>query len=221
MTQRRVFGIVVVIIGLLFLMSSLDLGINGWDIFSKYWPIILIIIGVFNVVGHNGLRLSGIILILVGGLFLAESTGIFGFNTWGIIVPAMIIVVGVWLLFPRAQNRIISRHFIRQTALFSGASIACDSEEFKGAELFAAFGGIDLDLRAARVGADKPAKIDVFVAFGGIDVVVPEGYKVIVTGIPLFGGWSNKTTRTNKEGEADIIINALILFGGMDVKAKL
>jgi hypothetical protein len=68
-TQRRVFGVLVVFIGLLFLLSSLDLGINGWDIFSRYWPIILIVVGVFNVVGHNGMRLSGFILSLLDACF--------------------------------------------------------------------------------------------------------------------------------------------------------
>jgi hypothetical protein len=150
-----------------------------------------------------------------------DSLGLFGFDTWKIIVPSLIIIAGVWLLFPRAHSKVVSRHYIRQTALFSGASIACDSEEFKGAELFAAFGGIDLDLRKAVVGLDKPAKIDIFVAFGGIDLIVAEGCKVVITGIPLFGGWSNNTHKNSHNGEADMVINALVLFGGLDVKAKL
>jgi len=220
MTQRRAFGILVVFVGVLFLLSSLNLGIDGWDIFSMYWPVILIVIGLFNVVGHNGMRLSGIILIVIGCLFLVETTGIIDINMWNIIVPSMIILAGVWLLLPKSNNRLVSRHYIKQTALFSGASIACDSNEFKGAELFAAFGGIDLDLRRVSMGEDKPAKMDVFVAFGGIDIIVPEGFKVTVTGIPLFGGWSNKTNKSGNTGETDIVINALILFGGMEVKSK-
>lgn len=220
MSQRRVFGIIVVLLGVMFLLNSLDIGFNGWHILAMYWPLILVVIGLFNVIGHNGMRLSGFVLILIGGVLLLNTTGFLGINTWKIIIPAMIIVCGVWLLIPKSNNHMISRHYIKQTALFSGASIACDSEEFKGAELFSAFGGIDLDLRRVIIGEDRPAKLDVFIAFGGISIVVPPNTKVFVTGIPLFGGWSNKTNQFVRQGDADIVINALVLFGGLDVKEK-
>ena len=222
MNQRRILGVFIVLIGSLFLLNSFDIGLNAWSIVGTYWPVVIIIIGLYNLIGSNGIRISGIIMIIIGSLFLLETTGfsLFGLSAWDIIFPLMIILVGAWLLIPKSGGQASSKHFVKQVAIFSGAEVACDSEEFKGADVMALFGGIDLDLRGTRVGADKPAKIEVVAAFGGVDIVVPEGARVKVTGIPLFGGWSNRCNKASEPGEADYHINALVAFGGLEVKDK-
>ncbi len=153
-------------------------------------------------------------------LFLLETTGFefFGLDAWDIVLPVVIIIIGIWMLFPSSGNQVVSKDFVKQAAIFSGAEIACDSKEFKGADLFAMFGGISLDLREAEIGEERPVKMDVFAAFGGVDIIVPEGTKVRITGIPLFGGWSNKTVKVTQTAEADMTVNVFVMFGGMDVK---
>jgi len=222
MKQRKILGVFIVLIGSLFLLNSFDIGLNAWSLIGTYWPVIIIIIGIFNLIGSDGLRLSGIIMIIIGCLFLLETTGfaLFGLSAWDIILPLMIILVGAWLLIPKNGNHASSKHYVKQVAIFSGADVQCDSEEFKGADIMALFGGVDLDLRGTKVGEDKPAKIDVVAAFGGVDIIVPEGARVKVTGIPLFGGWSNKCRKTSEPGEADYHINAFVAFGGMDIKDR-
>jgi len=222
MTQKRILGIFIVFIGGLFLLDSFNIGIDAWGMVESFWPIIIIAFGITNLIGSDGVRLSGVIMIVVGVIFLIETSGysVFGLDAWDIILPGIIIIIGVWLLFPKNGSNVSSRHFIKQMAIFSGATTQCDSDEFKGADLVAIFGGLDLDLRYATVGEEKPAKIDVFAAFGGVDIIVPEGMKVMITGIPLFGGWSNKSLKATHSGEADVVINAFVLFGGMDVKTR-
>lgn len=223
MNQKRVIGLLIIIIGGVFLLTSLGIITNGEELFNKYWPLILIIIGVFNLFGARGVKFSGIIMILIGGIFLFDSLGYFvnGVEVWELIVPTIIIVVGINLLLPKGKNKPLSKHYVRQMAFFSGADVLCDSHEFKGADIMTAFGGIDLDLRDIQIGADRPAKIDVFVAFGGVDIIVPEGMSVKVTGLPLFGGWSNKAVKAANVNETDILIHALIMFGGLEVKSRL
>lgn len=222
MNQRKILGVFIVLIGSLFLLNSFDIGLNAWKIIGMYWPVVIIIIGVFNLLGSDGLRISGIIMIAIGCLFLLETTGfaLFGLSAWDIILPLIIILVGAWLLIPKSGSQASSKHYIKQVAIFSGAEVSCDSEEFKGADVMALFGGIDLDLRGTRVGIDKPAKIDVVAAFGGVDIIVPEGARVKVTGIPIFGGWSNRCKKASEPGEADYHINAFVAFGGMEVKDR-
>ena len=63
--------------------------------------------------------------------------------------------------------------------------------------------------------------MDVVVAFGGVEIVVPEGWRVDVKGIPLFGGWSNKTARDLVGADAPLLsIEALVAFGGLDIGHK-
>jgi hypothetical protein len=80
----------------------------------------------------------------------------------------------------------------------------------------ALFGGVDLDLVDA--GLPQPAVLDVVVAFGGVDIQVPEGWRVRVTGIPLFAGWSNKARGEGLPADApELLVNAVVAFGGVEV----
>ena len=39
------------------------------------------------------------------------------------------------------------------------------------------------------------AKIDVTTVFGGMNIIVPTEWRVVIKGVPIFGGCSNKTHR--------------------------
>lgn len=220
MSQRRFYGIIIILLGGLFLISALSPEIDAGELIGRYWPLIIIAIGLSNIIGANGFRLSGLIITVVGIIFLLDTMdlAILPFDAWEIIVPLIIIVIGLWLIFPKNRGNVNSKDYIKQAVAFSGAEIACDSTNYKGADLFAAFGGIDLDLRLAQIEEKQPAHIDVFVAFGGIDIIVPKDWKVTITGIPLFGGWGNKTLKKTTETKAELNVNAFVMFGGLDVK---
>jgi hypothetical protein len=64
--------------------------------------------------------------------------------------------------------------------------------------------------------------MDIVVAFGGVEIAVPEGWRVEVKGIPLFGGWSNKTKGDLVGDDAPLLsIEALVAFGGLDIGHKI
>ncbi len=219
MNQRRTFGIIIVLIGGLFLLNSLDIGFDLWDIIGTWWPVVIIAIGALNLIGNGGIRMSGVLIIGVGVYFLLDQLNLIRFDFSDILFPAIVIGVGVFMLMPKAGKQPVGNDYIRQMALFSGADIHCNSQDFKGADLMAVFGGLDVDLRDVTV-FDRPARIDVFTAFGGLDIIVPEDHTVKIKGLPLFGGWSNKANKSIASEEADIIVNAFVIFGGMEVKAK-
>ncbi len=103
-------------------------------------------------------------------------------------------------------------------AIFSGARTKNYSKSFKGGSITTMFAGVDLDLLDAELSLDG-AYIDVFVAFGGVDIMVPENWNVVITGIPIFGGWSNKTRNRNiNNAGLTLKINCIAAFGGLDVK---
>jgi hypothetical protein len=59
----------------------------------------------------------------------------------------------------------------------------------------------------------------VFVAFGGVEVYVPPGWRVDISGFPLFGGFDNATVKESLPAEAPLLrIDATVLFGGLDVR---
>ena len=75
-------------------------------------------------------------------------------------------------------------------------------------------GGGELDLAASQPGAE--AQLTAVAAFGGIDVLVPQGGRVSLSGLSLFGGRQLEL----EPGDGPLIrIRAYALFGGVNVKA--
>lgn len=81
----------------------------------------------------------------------------------------------------------------------------------------AIFGGAEIDLRDAKLAPG--ALLDVFAVFGGVEVSVPEGWQVVTSGFPMFGGFENVTAKERTGPDAPILqIHATILFGGVEIK---
>jgi len=103
-------------------------------------------------------------------------------------------------------------------AFFSGSRRRVDSQDFKGGEAFAMFGGVELDLRSAAITQDE-VMIDASALFGGVDIQVPENWNVIVEGHGMFGGYEDKTLHTMPENARPrVVITGSAVFGGVVVK---
>ncbi len=106
-------------------------------------------------------------------------------------------------------------------ATFTGLKRRVDTQNFQGGEILAVFGGIEVDLRRARIASDKEAIIDINATFGGIDIKVPETWVVIVKGQGIFGGYEDKTIPPRpQEGvtAAKLVITGFAIFGGITIK---
>ena len=226
MNKRTVIGILILTVGLLALAGSFGyVEIDG--LFKTFWPILLIAVGLINLIDEPKNYVFSGIMTIVGTILLLRNLGFEYFEHlrfWEIIWPLVIIAIGLWILTSKGPRgglfgkNEVSEDVVDNVVLFSGAETINSSQNFKGGNIFAMFGGVELDLRGAKI-VDVPAKMDVFVAFGGVDLKVPEEWKVMVTGVPLFGGWGNKT-RLSKEPnrEVDLVIHGFALFGGFDIK---
>jgi hypothetical protein len=55
--------------------------------------------------------------------------------------------------------------------------------------------------------------------FGGAEVMVPAEWTVKVPGLPILGGWENKTAMTGERTVAGpaLNVNNLVAFGGIEV----
>jgi hypothetical protein len=101
---------------------------------------------------------------------------------------------------------------------FSGAQLRVESQAWKGGELNVTIGGVELDLRNARLHPDG-AVLDLRVLMGGIDIRVPDTWQVYCEVTPLFGG-ADDTTRST-QGSADapkLRILGTVTLGGVTVR---
>ncbi len=101
--RRSYFGpILLIVIGLLFLGSNLGLipG-QGWDIIRRFWPLLLIIAGINDLVRREGIAWP-ILLIGAGVFFLLNNFGPQVWISWTQLIqlwPVLLIAAGIDLIF--------------------------------------------------------------------------------------------------------------------------
>jgi predicted membrane protein len=219
-------GIIIILFGIGALFQQLGLFDLG-EIISMWWPLILIGAGISQLSKSPVSKTSGITLVVIGALFQLKKFDIITVSLMRFFWPAIIIAIGVSMLVPKTikkENHEFSKSKIDEDvvdnlALFSGVKTRNISKNFRGGSLVALFGGIDLDLRDAYI-LNEGARLDVTAAFGGVNIIVPPEWKVVVKGIPVFGGWSNKTRGKNYVNpEAPVLtLQCFVAFGGVDIK---
>ena len=215
--RRPALGILLVVIGAVLLLDAARLiPLSLWWIAK--WYTLLIAIGVFNLFTNN--RTAGVILIAVGGLFLASGANLFDFN-WNYVWPIVIIIIGLGFLF---RNKIQSTEVINETdnffdvvSIFGGSKQAVSGASLLGGRVTSIFGGSEVDLRSANLAPG--AAIEVFTMFGATEILVPANWNVNVEVSSIFGGFENKRTPISSADAPLLKIKGMTILGGGEVKS--
>lgn len=117
--------------------------------------------------------------------------------------------------FSRAEEE--HAEYIRTFAMLSGSEVRPMSRPFRGADLSAVLGGVNLDLTSARMEGDT-ARIDVFAFCGGIEIHVPPDWAVTSKVATLLGAFSDKRRPTTTLPTKALIIDGFSVMGGIEVK---
>jgi predicted membrane protein len=213
-----IFGLVVVLIGIGFLLDALNF-VNFTQALRTWWPLFIILGGLVSLISNPRVILWPLVIIAVGALLQVRELGLLTFNPWSLIWPVVIIIFGVSVLVKGGVSQ--KRQEYKEGDLdlfagFSGHEAKSSSEDFKGGKATAIFGGIELDLRKAVI--KEKADLEVFAAFGGIEIRVPEGWKVEVSGTPILGGWEDKTDVPKDKNAPVLSIQGTCLCGGVSIK---
>jgi predicted membrane protein len=221
-SSKFVLGVILIVLGILFLVDQVGLfntfNISFWNIFWTFWPLILIFLGVKVLVDGNSNR--GIILLVLGVVFL--STNLFKWDFFSILWPVIIITIGLSILFKResgtvnASKSTSSEDTISESVVFWGVERKVKSKNFKGGDINVAFGGMELDLREAKI-AKEGAKLNISCAFGGVELFVPKDCRVKTNGTGILGGWDSKVEE--REVSTPVLeISGGVAFGGVEIK---
>lgn len=217
-------GVVLVVVGLLFLGHQAGLDIPWW-IFT--WEMLVIAIG-FYVGARHSFRPGGwMIAILIGGVFLADEM----MDNWSLrhyLWPSIIIMVGLFMIFRPRRTRsrfwdspaeTANENAIDSVSVFGGTKKNIISKEFKGGYVTNIFGGADINLMQADIQGN--AVIDITQVFGGIKLIVPAHWNIKSEIVCVFGGIDDKRTLTTAASDASrvLTLKGTCLFGGIDIKS--
>jgi predicted membrane protein len=223
--SRWIPGAILIAVGTLFLLDHLNV-IDG-EMIWKYWPLLLIAVGIAKFI-NEGKRVGGVMLALVGVFFMLEHLG-YRLFTWNNFWPVLIIAAGIAMIWGRfdvprfaTNTPIEGQDSVQAFAIFGGIERRVHTPTFKGGQITAMFGGVELDFRSADMEGEE-ASIYVDAVFGGIEIVVPERWLVVWQGQNIFGGYSDETRAPLPDvpgapARKRLILNGRALFGGISVK---
>ena len=223
--NRILWGVVLVAIGVLFGLKAMNI-IDFNIFFDGWWTLLIIIPSLISLITQKD-KTASIIGLIVGVVLFLASRDIITFATlWKLLIPAVIVLIGLSLIFKDAFNK-RAREAIKKlnarglpmkqaTAVFSGQKVAFAGPDFYGAELNAVFGGLDCNLIDTYITEDTV--INVSCIFGGIDIYLPDNVNVEICTTPVFGGVSTKKGRPAVVGAPTVFISGVAVFGGVDIK---
>lgn len=225
---RWLFGLLLVGIGVLFLLDTTDT-IDTENVWGLIWPAILVFLGASFLIRERGRSLVGLVLLLLGVGFFAQNAEWIKEGWIGRYWPVVVIVAGLAILVeatgvlrPRptrmeGETAISGDEWLRSTAFMSGRKERVTSSAWKGGDVTAVMGGVELDLRETKP-VSGGAVLDVTAVMGGVDVTVPRGWRVRITGTPLLGGFDDKTDPSAGDEAPVLEVRGVALMGGVDIK---
>jgi len=217
MSGRVWLGLLFLLFGVGFLLHQADI-IDLSQLFSNWWPLILIIVGVVQLINRkHSSASSGLLFLFIGFLFLINQW--LDLNLTDFIWPLIFIIIGIVVIFTRVKHEKTSHteDDLNTFVLLSGAEIQSQSKTFQGGSVTAILGGAEIDLRDAVIG--DGASLDLTTVLGGTEITVPDNVQVEITGIPILGGWEDKTrVRVENEEVAVLKINCLTILGGVEIR---
>jgi predicted membrane protein len=225
-------GGLIALIGLLILLDNM-----GFHLFShlyRFWPMILILIGVWNLTCKSG-RVFGGVLVVLGVLFQLDTLGIARF-TWGEIWPIAIIAVGVMVMWSSLQARKLStfvgkitaepqgdpRTTLNEVAVFGGIERRINSQDFQGGNINAIFGSVELDMRDATIIQDEVI-LEINSVFGSVELRVPDAWQISSRGQAAFGSFEDDTKNYRADPPPSptrklLILTGAAVFGSVQIK---
>ncbi|MCO4293768.1 cell wall-active antibiotics response protein [Solitalea sp. MAHUQ-68] len=217
-------GLVIIIIGVIYLLRQMDLGIPEY-LFS--WQGLLIGIGVFVGAKHNFRGIGWLVPILIGSYFMANEYFLWDSALRKYIIPAGIIFIGLVIMtrpkhrrpFECATEDVSDEDVLNITNAFGGTKRTVLSKNFKGGRIQSVFGGADINLSQADF--EGVVTIEIDNVFGGTKMIIPANWEVKIETTSIFGGVDDKRpimaggdTPTKK-----LILKGSNIFGGIDIKS--
>lgn len=237
-------GVFILLIGVVTLLNVSNTIPPDWNwIYS--WPMFLIALGLFIGIRHRFYGFTWLILMLIGGAFLANDYLYPNTDLHRYIWPVALIILGIaFILRPRRQwqgeddekkntyasdlptDPVINPEaansnddFVNATSVFGGTKKNILSKNFKGGELVNIFGGIELNLSQADI--SREAVIEMTTIFGGTKLIVPANWIVKSDAAVIFGGIEDKRPMPGVNDPAGKVLRlkGTVIFGGIDIKS--
>jgi len=230
-TPQLVLGLIVVFLGVVFMLNNI--GVIYSEDYLPYWPSLLILYGLVNLFERrtSSGRIWAGAWVLVGTALLLNNLELTHIRIWD-YWPLVLVLIGFGMMRGSLNRHRRVRNFsgafasesvgtdensvINGVAILGGYRRSNNSQDFRGGELTAIMGGAELDLRDASI-KEGDAVLDIFAFWGGAKIKVPEDWTVALQGVPILGGFDDKSRPPRTNTGKRLIIKGYAIMGGVDI----
>ena len=222
---RAFLSIVIMALGGVLLLKNLDIINFSWDIFwGTVWAAGFVLSGLVNIFNYRN-RTSwiwGLLLVAIGVLIGLNSYGIVDVSVWSVFWPVVLIAVGLTIMFNISPKVAKCSKKPGKDGSIGNEKIACFWGEedavkgdYTGGSLVAIFGGVDLDLRQAKI--KDGSVIEIFTFFGGGSITLPDDV-IIENEVRGFLGGTDDKTLPKDSAKKTLYLKGECILGGLEIK---
>lgn len=230
--ERIAKGILLLIIGSVWMLKELDYSIPDW-MFS--FPSIFFLIGTYSLVKNGPQQIGAYIWIFLGAFFILDRL----YPNWNLkdfILPFALLISGVvFLLNPLKIIRnwqwkkfkkdidLAEDHstpdLLSINAILGGIEKTITSRDFKGGRITCLLGGVEINLVNADFQEDLT--IDITTIMGGVEIIVPSHWEIVNEVSAILGGVSdNRTVQIADDlPKRTLHLRGTAMMGGVEIKA--
>lgn len=221
MSGRLITGLVLIVVGTLFLLGEFGVVDRPGSVLAAWWPLILVGIGAGQAIQQRRLAIGPLVIMGVGLFLLVVTSDLVAVRA-RVIWPLGLVAVGVWLLvrpsLKRGKSAGAPDSRLGLTAVFEDRNVRSSARAFEQASLTSIFGDVELDLREAGAGGQEMV-VDVSVIFGDVDVYVPKGWRVLLTAGSLFARVEHRPGEPLPPPEGPLLqVRGFTIFGDVTVR---
>ena len=217
---RAFFGLMVVGLGVILLLQNFGIiNDNAWEMYwGVFWSLAFTMAALSALFSSRGSWLWGVILLAVSMSIAASVFKLVDVSFWKIFWPVLLIIVGLGMAFNLKPSRRKSQEKISRSnekvAVFYGEEARVNGD-YDGGTATAVFGGVELDLRQAKI--KDGAVIEVFAFCGGIEITLPDDVVVNNEVRGILGGSEDKTM-PKKGAKKTLHLRGECVLGGLEIK---
>lgn len=217
---QTVIGMILVLAGVAFFLDAADV-ISVGEIISDWWPLAIVLIGLFAMLGRTRSRTGGGLLVLIGAVLLLATTGVIDIPIWQLLIALLLIAGGVNLVLRglRGDREVVADNETTISAILSEQRIVSEATEFRNGNITTMLGETKLDLRKARLASDG-ATLEVFCLLAEVTIIVPREWRVTVDGMPILADFSDGTDHQfEREPDASLLaISGVSILGEVEIR---
>jgi predicted membrane protein len=215
---KLLFGLLVLALGLILTLDNIGV-INSGD-YLRYWPVILIVIGLAKLLQPSGGKIFGAFLAIFGTLLLLKSLGYIAWSIWA-LWPIILVLLGLSIIWQALTWRSVHARLQARFATSPpepGSPEDPDNREDPRtrSHYYAGRRGVYWRVPHASQG-DSDSLVDLFVVFGGNErASVSQNFRG--GRITAIMGGCDLDLRQASIADGEAVIEVLAFMGGIEIK---